>query len=167
MPKPPSGQKTARRPRPSPRSLANLTGPRTPEAWTRAKAKLSPPWPKGASANPGGRPKQHVTDAFRRFAAMTITEELVPRLRATKPGLRKIAWRSYLGLTVAEALALSQLGEAIAGETRAADFAADRIDGPVVRRMDLTSEGKRLAESGRLSDRLTALLDKARTKGGK
>lgn len=152
MPKSDRGQSTAPGSTPPKRVFSS------PEAEAKAKAGLRPPWPKGKSANPGGRAVELIKPALRAMADWIVNDETIPRFEALWPG---IGWEEFRDLTLAQALALSQLAAGIAGETRAADFAADRIDGPVVRRVDVTSEGKRLAESGTLSSRLLALLGKA------
>lgn len=152
MPKSARGQITAPGPTTSKRVYSS------PEAEAKAKAGLMKPWPKGQSANPGGRAKELIRPALRAMAEWIVDDETIPKFQDLWPG---IGWERFRDLTLAQALALSQLAVGIAGETRAADFAADRIDGPVIRRVDVTSEGKRLAESGTLSSRLLALLGKA------
>lgn len=138
--------------------------PKTPEALARMLSGLRQPWPKGRSGNPGGRPKKEIEKAARRMATWRITPALAARLEIDLLGMR-VSWSRFVGLTVAEAIALSQIREAVAGETRAAEFLADRIDGPLVRKLDVTSEGKKLAESGQLSPKLIALLAKAKPEG--
>lgn len=101
-------------------------------------------------------------EASRRFATWIVGDNTIPRFELLWPS---VPWEAMRGLTFSEALALSQIGEGIAGETRAAEFAADRIDGPLVRRVDVTSEGKKLAESGHLTPKLLALLEKAKARG--
>lgn len=137
-------------------------GPRTPEGKARSLANLRPAWPSGRSANPGGQPPRHVERAVRRMATWKVSARTIPTFALFWPSL---PWESLAGLTLAEALGFSQIAAGIAGETRAAEFAADRIDGPLVRRVDVTSEGKKLAESGQLPAKLLALIAKAKPEG--
>jgi hypothetical protein len=65
------------------------------------------PWPKGVSGNPGGRPK-------------TIFG---------KAALRKLRQRAENGETNLEAVVGAQVDKAIEGDTRAAEFVRDSVDG--------------------------------------
>ena len=65
------------------------------------------PWPKGVSGNPGGRPKGIVGKAV----------------------LRELRRPAEKGQTKLQALAGAQVDKAIQGDTRAAEFVRDSVDG--------------------------------------
>ena len=65
------------------------------------------PWPKGVSGNPGGRPKGIVGRAV----------------------LRQLRKRAETGETNLDAVARAQVHKAIKGDTRAAEFVRDSVDG--------------------------------------
>ncbi len=88
-------------------------------------AGLRPPWPKGVSGNPGGRPKKKViTEAMEQLATEQVPREVLRRLRL--PGLRadaKVTW-AYV---IARGIAIS----AAKGRAEACSVFADRLEGKV------------------------------------
>lgn len=80
---------------------------------------LQPPWPKGVSPNPGGRPKMKpITDALRSILDHPYTG----------PGCLK----KFKGYTNAQAIAAKQIEIAIQkGDTRAVVEITDRVEGKV------------------------------------
>jgi hypothetical protein len=76
------------------------------------------PWPKGASGNPGGRPKQKL-----------ISVELERLLQQQAPGENGKTWAAV----IAEAL----LSQAAKGDVRAISELANRIEGKPLQAVDL------------------------------
>jgi uncharacterized protein DUF5681 len=77
---------------------------------------LRPPWPKGVSGNPGGRPKKVISDAYEKLA-----DQLVPGDKQ--------------GRTFAQRLAEAQFRAAMKGRTDAAREITDRLEGKTVQRI--------------------------------
>jgi Family of unknown function (DUF5681) len=78
-------------------------------------------WKKGQSGNPGGRPKtKPLTDAYRKSVSLVITPEVAKEMRLPA---------AFVGMTVADVIAIGQAKAAIKGSTIAAREIADRIEG--------------------------------------
>jgi len=88
-------------------------------------AGLRPPWPKGVSGNPGGRPKKKlITEAMERLAGEPVPREVLQRLRL--PGLpadAKLTWADV----IVRGIAIS----AAKGRAEACSVFADRLEGKV------------------------------------
>ena len=96
-----------------------LTPKRTPNP--KSVKNLRPPWKKGESGNPSGRPKRPLTDAYN------------AQLARVKDGDRQ-------GRTYAQLIAEAQIKQAIKGNTMAAKEVADRTEGRVRQAVEVTLE---------------------------
>jgi Family of unknown function (DUF5681) len=88
---------------------------------------LRPPWPKGHSGNPGGRPKRKpITDAYSAQLDEKVSQQFEPEQLAKIPE----RWRES---TPADLIAHSVIEEAIAGKNKvqAAKEITDRVEGKV------------------------------------
>jgi hypothetical protein len=89
-------------------------------------------WKKGQSGNPGGRPKtKPLTDAYRRSLSLVITPQVAKEMRLPA---------GFVGMTIADVIAIGQAKAAIKGSTMAAREIADRIE----RRFDAPEADKNL-----------------------
>ena len=108
---------------------------RPPENRGRSRGGLPPVetrWKKGQSGNPGGRPKtKPLTDAYRKYMSLIITQEIAKETRLPA---------GFVGITIAESIAIGQAFVAIKGSTIAAREIADRIEGRVVTPDDADAE---------------------------
>lgn len=104
------------------------TAKRTPSA--NSLANLMPAWPRGVSGNPGGRPRQLITDEYRKLADLDIPAELRRKLRIPKDAV----------LTFAQAVALSQFSAAIRGRTDASKEVTDRLEGKAKQEVKFTND---------------------------
>ena len=99
---------------------------RPPENRGRNRGGLPPVetrWKKGQSGNPGGRPRtKPLTDAYRQNVSLVITPKVAKEMRLPA---------GFVGMTIAEAIAIGQAIAAIKGSTIAAREIADRIEGRV------------------------------------
>src|SRR5215471_19804879 len=85
---------------------------------------LRPPWKKGESGNPNGRPKRKpITQAYE----AVINQRLPAHLREIKLGRHTLELPE--GATFADLIALGQAAAAIKGNTAAAEEIANRLEG--------------------------------------
>jgi hypothetical protein len=110
------------------KSKSERTAKRTPNA--NSLANLVPAWPKGVSGNPGGRPRQLITDEYRKLADLVVPVELRRKLRIPKGA----------DLTFAQATALSQFSAAIRGRTDASKEVTDRLEGKAKQEVRITND---------------------------
>jgi len=103
---------------------------------------LRPPWKKGESGNPNGRPKRKpITQAYE----AVINQRLPAHLREIKLGRHTLELPE--GATFADLIALGQAAAAIKGNTAAAEEIANRLEGKVAMELDVvagTSLGERI-----------------------
>ena len=86
---------------------------------------LKPPWGKGQSGNPKGRPPltKSIPDLLRRFGEWQCPDSLVKKMQTLFPNAKN--------LTVQEAVYLRVYTEALQGESWAVQFIADRTEGKI------------------------------------
>lgn len=101
-------------------------------AHPRSLQNLRPPFPKGQSGNPGGRPKKlPITEAYRQ--ALT---GVLPEADRRRFGLPK-------GATYADLVAVSMVTQARKGSVRAAQELGDRTEGKPAQRLEVSGpEGR-------------------------
>jgi hypothetical protein len=96
-------------------------------------ANLRPPWPKGVSANPGGRPARPLTTAIEKLLGQKPNPEVLLALREF--GLKP-------GATIADVVAICAFKECLRGRVDAMRWLSDLTEGrPYVRLQDLDAVG--------------------------
>ena len=92
-------------------------------------------WKPGQSGNPGGRPKRKpLTDAYSALLGQTVPPEIARQLRISETS------------TYAEVVAMALLKEAVKGKVNAAAELADRVEGRVMERVQVSATGDPLGE---------------------
>lgn len=93
---------------------------------------LRPPWKKGVSAHPEGRPKKKpITLAHERQTDMPLPDDIRKKLMA----------RGFKGRTYAHAEAFGSAIQAIKGDTAALREITDRVEGKVEQPVAVTQTG--------------------------
>lgn len=111
----------------------------------RQLAGLRPPWPKGVSGNPQGGRLRLYTNAYEKMGRRKLTKKL--RERLIKKG-----FDLPVRASIADGVAAGMHAAAISGFAPAAREIADRVEGPVVKPVELTG-----AEGGPLQIELAVV----------
>lgn len=91
---------------------------------------LRPPWPKGVSGNPGGRPRHlPMTERYRE-----VLEELLPDSVRVRLKLRP-------GATIGDAIALAMARLAVSGVVSAVSEITDRVEGRALQLQSIEHTG--------------------------
>jgi hypothetical protein len=109
---------------------------------------LRPPWRKGQSGNPGGRPKK-ITTAHDALAGRTLPEAIRNQLKAL----------GFTGKTWAQAYAFGAGVQAIKGDIPALKEITDRVEGKVAQPITGADGTPLIPERASLADEAARLLE--------
>lgn len=117
--------------------LPRTGGPRTAAGKAKVMENLAPPWKKGQSGNPKGRPKgRNITEHFKHILNAPVS--YMPHVSSL---LEKMDL-DPLKYTVGEAVAYLSIVDVLEGDTRKLEILLNRVEGGITQVLEQTINGK-------------------------